>query len=357
MEPQVKERRFELLPGRREYLEVCPSCGERSLCTFFDRREGKPVRSLNGEVFGKCNHINKCGFNNFPHSLISLDKWRRELERSGSPLPAPQEVNYGANINLPAQSSPRVQKVFFLKTDLEALDRVGVLDLWLAEKFGEEALKELKRRFYFGAMEVKGRMYSAFIHISPENISENGLKFNNAKLIEYKREGGALKRSGEQHAITWLHAVKSVKSPPFAAQEWTQTLFGLNQLRMFPEKVVRVVEGYRTALVCTAYFPEFVWLAADSVTGLRMYSGRYELVEPLKGREVELLPDLSPGALEMWEKDAEEMRKRGHNVEVNFTFLKIHKYLKREGCELGDIEDLLLLLGSPEEVRRGVGGA
>ena len=357
MEPQVKERRFELLPGRREYLEKCPSCGERSLCTYFDRREGKQVLGLNGEIFGKCNHVNKCGFSNFPHALIELDKWQRALERGGSPSPAPPPVNYGAQFTAPSQSSPRVQRKFFQKTDLEALNLQGVLDVWLVEKFGEEMYRELKRRFYFGAKEIEGRMYSAFIHISPENISENGLKYNNAKLIEYKRKGDTLKRSGEQHAITWLHAIKSEKGPPFTAQEWRQTLFGLNQLEMFPEKVVRVVEGYRTALVCTAYFPEFVWLAADSVTGLRMYSGRYELVEPLKGREVELLPDLSPGALEMWERDAEEMRKRGHNVEVNFTFLKIHKYLKREGCELGDIEDLLLELGSPEEVRRGVGGA
>jgi hypothetical protein len=167
-----------------------------------------------------------------------------------------------------------VQEVFWNWSCYTALDRPGRLSSWLLERFGKEVLEETHRRYLFGSLEVGGRLFEVFWHLSlPNNL-------HTAALLEVRREGDRLKRTGTQ---TWLHALPDWREA--APKEWTQTIYGLNQLTLFRgkeqlTKPLRIVEGYRTAIVCSIYFPEFVWLAASSVQGLKQYN--YRTLEPLK---------------------------------------------------------------------------
>ncbi len=309
----MKERktyRFELLPGNRANLRECPRCGKRRFRPYLDTRTGEVL-----ERFGRCNRVESCGFTEFPHHL---------LENSTPHLPAPP----------PLPPPPRVQGVFWDWGCYTALDRSGRLSSWLLERFGKEVLEETHRRYLLGSLEVGGRTFEVFWHLSlPNNL-------HTAALIEMRREGDRLKRTGTQ---TWLHALPDWREA--APKVWTQTLFGLNQLTLFRgkeqlTKPLRIVEGYRTAIVCSIYFPEFVWLAASSVQGLKQYN--YRTLEPLKAFTLELFPDAGEEAEKVWSEDAKELRSRGFKVELNSSLLNAFNAYKARGEEVGDLEDCLL---------------
>lgn len=71
-------------------------------------------------------------------------------------------------------------------------------------------------------------------------------------------------------------------------QEWelTQCLFGEHLLKKFPNKTVALVESAKTAIICSALMPDYIWL----VTG-----GKNQFNERLKvlyNRDVVAFPDV-----------------------------------------------------------------
>jgi len=97
--------------------------------------------------------------------------------------------------------------------------------------------------------------------------------------------------------ISWVHQV--VKLPDFAL---SQCLFGEHQLQRAPmSQVVGVVESEKTAIIASACWPELVWLATGSLTGLNTTK-----CQALQGRKVILFPDGS--AYEQWAARAEKLQ-------------------------------------------------
>ena len=82
--------------------------------------------------------------------------------------------------------------------------------------------------------------------------------------------------------------------------DWTlsQCLFGEHLLPLYPEFPVALVEAEKTAVICSAVFPEFLWLATG---GLGQFNDR---VKVLLGRQVIAFPDL--GAYDRWRKKAKD---------------------------------------------------
>jgi hypothetical protein len=334
--------RFVLLTGNRANLLPCPKCGKRKFRPYLDKKTGEVL-----EDFGACNRAENCGFSRFPSEIIERDKALRALKH-GEPLPPPLQVRTkpAEEFALPSET-PRVQEVFwdwgawhFFEGQSE---RAGLLGGWLRERFGPDTEDAIRERFTFNSYDFHGRIYEVFWHISlPANL-------HTAHLIEMRREGDRLKRAKVPGANLWLH-----KLPAFveeAPEVWTQTLFGLPQLQTFKnlpplKNPVRVVEGYRTAIVCSLYFPEFVWLGASSLQGLSLYS--YTVCEPLRPYCIELFPDLSLQAVEEWTKHAEELRKRGYKCQVHRG---LWDFVEAGGGpeKFGDIEDFLLQF-TPEEL-------
>lgn len=80
--------------------------------------------------------------------------------------------------------------------------------------------------------------------------------------------------------------------------ELTQCLFGEHLLNNHPEQPVAVVESEKTAFICSAFIPEFVWVATGGKSQLN------QRMDVLKGREVVVFPD-SDG-YEEWCKKVEQ---------------------------------------------------
>ena len=96
----------------------------------------------------------------------------------------------------------------------------------------------------------------------------------------------------------WVHSrLKALHQLP---DDWvlSQCLFGEHLLPLCPDLTVALVEAEKTAVICSAVFPEFLWLATG---GLGQFNDR---VKVLLGRQVIAFPDL--GACDRWRKKAKD---------------------------------------------------
>ena len=310
-----KAMRFELLSGTAKNLKTCPSCGKKRLRPYFDR-----ICQVTLEDFGVCNRSDSCGFSRFPFELIEEDKKSGETF-GGRALPPPS-----------IQKKRREQKEFIDFVHFFRLEGRTPLEDFFEKRFGRESLLEVLRRFPTGAGEFNGQTYSIHWHIDEDSNIHTG-KMMQYELKENEFGKLVLKRRGRQN---WIHAIAE---PSFAPDEWTQTLFGLMQLKERPEAPVAVCEGYRTAMTASLYFPKYVWTAVDSCSTLTSYDNECTILSPLLKRQVVLFPDLGQ-ALKDWTRKADRLKEVGFDVTIDSTLEELATAKERE--EGLDLEDFLL---------------
>lgn len=108
-------------------------------------------------------------------------------------------------------------------------------------------------------------------------IDKNG-KVRTGKVMQYNPEDGhRIKEQGV--AINWIHNI--LKKQNVLPEEWllSQCLFGEHLLSLYPDKVVVLVESEKSAIIGSAIFPNYVWLATGGKSQmkedkLRVLSGR-----------------------------------------------------------------------------------
>jgi hypothetical protein len=104
-------------------------------------------------------------------------------------------------------------------------------------------------------------------------------------------------------------------------------MYGEHLLSRYPDKVVALAEGAKTAHIGAMLMPAMVWVAVDSMMALTT-----DLLRPLKGRRVVLFPDEGKG-YEVWSAKIGAIA-----AEVGFTYA-VSSFM--EGREQGaDIADL-----------------
>ncbi len=118
------------------------------------------------------------------------------------------------------------------------------------------------------------------------------------------------------------------------APRWP-VLFGLQQLATAPlDQPVAIVEAPKTAVVCSAFMPDFIWLAAGALSYLNA-----ERLLPLRGRVVMLFPDLSKDrkAFNQWSRVANDLNKKGYHIEVSELLERLsNDEQKAAGLDLAD---------------------
>ena len=113
------------------------------------------------------------------------------------------------------------------------------------------------------------------------------------KVMKYNPETGRrIKDEKTPSKITWVHSL--LKQQGVLKQDWelTQCLFGEHLLREYPDSKVALVESEKTAIICAAIMPRFIWLATGGKTQLG------DKLEVLRGREVVAFPDID--AYDTW---------------------------------------------------------
>ena len=129
-----------------------------------------------------------------------------------------------------------------------------------------------------------------FQQIDQDNLCRTG------KIMQYNpATGHRIKDPNKPGRINWLHSIlkRRKQLPP----DWqlTQCLFGEHLLSSDQGKTVALVESEKTAIICSAMMPQYLWLATGGKSGLTS-----ERLSSLKGRKIIVFPDID--AFKDWQQ-------------------------------------------------------
>ena len=256
---------------------TCPAC-ERPRCfTLYIDDNGNILHP----TVGRCDHESSCGYHRTPRQYFHDHPEHRHFvipsERSES-----RNLHNGRHAR-PDRASPGVipqnlipppsatnHLISYLKTMIpsSAIDRI-IADYRLASTSDQAII---------------------FLQIDQDNQCRTG------KIMQYNpATGHRIKDPNKPGRINWLHSVlkRRKQLPP----DWqlTQCLFGEHLLPQHQDKTVALVESEKTAIICSAMMPQYLWLATGGKSGLTS-----ERLNSLKGRKIIVFPDID--AFKDWQQ-------------------------------------------------------
>ncbi len=331
----------------------CPQCGpknRKTLSRYIDTRTGEPLP----EVYGRCDRESNCTYHLSPYhkgpSGMSyanqvFEQWKQDnsLSRAGtSTEKLPQITSSPSSPPEPIYTIP--DEVVNASLGHYQRNRLAVL---LSNRFGSRLATDLLSRFQIGTSS-RWPGATVFWLIDEQNRARGG----QIKLFadDWHTEKYTDREGRKRAKVDWVHSALKYRYEQKKAPlpNWLQTyidnaerspcLFGVHQLANAPSTMpVAIVEAPKTALICTAHFPGFVWLATVGRSYLQV-----DRMEPLRGRAVTLFPDLSANGVDYtyWQRKADELNRLGFVVNVS-DFLE--GLATDEQCEKGaDLADFLL---------------
>jgi hypothetical protein len=188
---------------------------------------------------------------------------------------------------------------------------------FLVRCFGEIITGQLIER-YFIASSSHWECSTLFWQIDIKGRVRSG------KIIQYDPINGKRRKHPVDH-VTWIHRVLNLNG------YYQSCLFGEHLLADMSMPVA-IVESEKTAIIASAYLPQFIWLATGGIGNFTQ-----EKCEVLRGRNVTVFPDLKGYAV--WEKKS---RRFAHITKfVVSDLLERHATTKERDKGL-DIADHLL---------------
>ena len=266
---------------------TCPNCGDKRSFTYYVDESGTPLHPS----VGRCNHESSCGYHYTPkeyfhdHSEcrtangLSFD--RQKLEQKSVQKPRQAAIDC-----IPPKYVERSQSVhshFFRFIS-------SLLDSYYGSK-AKDVLKRLLEEYRLGATRDGAVIFW--------QIDRTG-RVRTGKVMQYNPEDGHRIKGGQTSAVNWIHSI--LKKQRVLAEDWqlSQCLFGEHLLKTHPDKVVVLVESEKSAVIGSAIFPDYVWLATGGKSQMRE-----EKLRVLSGRTVLLFPDAD--AYAEWKQRAESM--------------------------------------------------
>ncbi|MBF0598008.1 DUF6371 domain-containing protein [Faecalibacter rhinopitheci] len=280
----------------------CPNCKRKE----FTRYKNIETNEYLPYEYGICNRMIKCGYKKYPSQKINSNL---------------EEVNHNH------------------------LEIIEYLDKKILYKFENSNLKnplfiflklyfdEIKVQQIFELYQVKTeKYYENYLTVFPQLDQDFNLRA--LKKMRYNSQTGKRNKSFFQ----WYNPNKN---------NLKQCLFGLHILNepIFLESKIVIVESEKTAILGMLYFENYLFLATGGMMNLTL-----ERLEPLQGKEIILMPDLSPinakkSAFDYWKNKAVRIAKEiSCSISIS-TLLEEYSsdFQKENQYDLGDfiIENLI----------------
>ncbi len=294
---------------------TCPACEDKHCFTFYVDQNGD---SLN-EVVGRCDHESSCGYHYTPKQFFADNPSTRQNCKDNL-----------FRIPQPIVKTKKRKPLWTIKTDIVKSTVKSEIDsdftLFLKSLIGTKKTIEIIKKYHIGVTKSRDVI---FYQIDTEGRCRTG------KIMKYNPQTGKrVKDTKVGGKITWVHSVlKHSRNPGLqlpAGWELTQCLFGEHLLKQYPFKNVVLVESEKTAVICSSFWPEYIWLATGGKSQLN------DRLAVLRGRKVVAFPDVD-GYLE-WKKKLSRIR--GVDIVVS-DILEVNATMKdRENYV--DIADLLM---------------
>ncbi len=321
------EYRYHLMKYRGKASRLtCPSCGRpHCFSPYVDANE-----QIVGEEYGRCDHESSCGYVKYPPSEYNPFKrrnsggedWRKapEWAKRSQPRPKPKIAEKPQPKMLPSGELCTIPMETVLKT--VRTKPVSHFLLFLLTFLTPEQVIYLVQEYRLGVTKNLDVIFYQF---------DIAGRCRTGKVMSYNPETGhRIKDPNARTPITWVHSL--LKQQGLLPQEWelTQCLFGEHLLKLYPEKVVALVESEKTAVICSALRPECIWLATGGKGQLN------DRVEVLQGRKIVAFPDVD--GYDVWVEKASE---RPH------LHIAVSDYLEKSATQVQrdahiDIADILI---------------
>lgn len=262
----------------RNTRHECPACKRRGEFTrYIGTETGEPI----ADHVGKCNRDSNCGYHYTP-------KQHFESNPDERPVFEPQT----------ARKEPETPKrtTFPIETMNATMAHYGLnsLALFLSRRLGDGIAAELLARYNVGTSKL---WPGAVVFWMVDHLG----RVRSGQIMRYNTETG--RRDKDKNS--WVHSV--LKTADF---ELTRCLFGEHLLRDRPDKPVGVVESQKTAMICAAIFPSFVWVATCGKGNLNR-----KTCAALAGRDVVIFPDAD--GYDKWVMAANDLRPICKTLKIN----------------------------------------
>ncbi len=296
-------------PGKKKFL--CPSCRQQKRLTRYVHCD--TFAELH-EGVGKCDRENNCNYHYTPRQYF-IDN--PDLK----PDFTPAQVRSGLEIPKLINFIDR----HYLDQSMNNICISNKFFKYLTILFDETFATHLCKRYMIGS---SNRWAGANVFWQ---VDQNW-RIRTGKVMLYEEfTGKRIKPPEIDQATDWVHSILDRKEirPNFTL---SQCFFGEHLLKYEIDMPVAIVESEKTATVCYAIEPNYIWLAAGSAHGLSV-----EKCKVLIGRKVVLFPDIGKG-FKIWDKKANELRQKlGLNVKVS----RILEDRIRNNDEISDGNDIM----------------
>lgn len=282
---------------------TCPECGVLSNFTrYIDKITGKHVHPS----VGRCNREDKCGYHYKPKQYY-LDN---NVSRDRAPgIKAVKEP-------------PKIKEISFVPSSIVEDSRKAFNNnyfvRWLYKIFPQDVVVELIEKYNIGT----SKLWQGAVVFWQKDINH---QVRTGKIMLYDINTG--QRVKKPHSlISWSH--KYINMPDFKLR---QCLFG-EHLINYLNKPVAIVEGEKTAIIASAYFPQFNWVATGGKNNAKL-----EKYMCIRGKNVILFPDL--GAFNKWSEWAKEISHNLPGTQVKVSDLlerNANQTDKEQGLDLAD---------------------
>lgn len=268
--------------GKQSRL-TCPSCGRpHCFAPYVDDQD-----QIVSEEYGRCNHESSCGYFQYPPSEPN---WRDYQPRHYRPAPKPKP-RIITKPPLPPEPAGGICTIpiDIVRKTIRIAPPSDFLT-FLRTLFDEDTINRLVQEYNIGVAKSGD---AVFYQIDGQGRCRSG------KVMKYDPiTGHRIKDPNAKTPITWVHSL--LKQQGVLPPEWelTQGLFGEHLLSKYPDKDVCLVEAEKTAIICSGFMPECIWVAVGGKTQLG------DKVEVLDGRRITAFPDID--GYDKWKEKVEE---------------------------------------------------
>ena len=311
----MENYRFHLQKYKPGSKTSCPACGRKRCFTRYVDDEGAVTFP---DSVGICDHVNSCGYHCSPKEYF-----RDHPEVLQTRSEKPFVLYRPATVPKPRQDDPSLPSYIPKDDIMKSLTHYEMNPLfnYLKTVFSEEQTMNIMSTYNIGT----SRKWGGSAVFWQVDIAGN---VRTGKIMLYDSRTGH--RVKEPHSyVGWVHS--ELKLPDFHLK---QCLFGEHLLAKNPAMPLAIVESEKTAVICSAFVPDILWLATGGMNGCF----NAETMSVLRDRNVTLFPDL--GAFDIWSQKATILSEICRRVTVS-DVLEKNATDEQRRCGL-DIADFFL---------------
>lgn len=270
----------------RNTRHKCPKCGREHCFALYVDENNNPL----DKSVGRCDHQESCGYHYKPKQFFAdnTDKFKKDDWHSFRPIiqrpTAPKPLCTIPFEYVQRSCSPRNTFIEFL---------CSIIDRFQLES---PNIERVMQDYCIGSTK-DGR--AIFWQIDAHKRVRTG------KIIAYNANTGHRNKSVPPD---WVHS--RLKRDNKLPKDWelTQCLFGEHLLTIYPDKTVALVEAEKTAIICSALYPKYLWLSVGSVQNFSAAQGSkgLEMIRVLKGHKVVVYPDAD--GYDKWQEAAKNLK-------------------------------------------------